>query len=149
MDIFANRSIFPLFAHSMNYDFLKKPFWWNKFQILNGIVKHQGYLLKIVNVIYLEEDAVWQQERDFCVTDDNLDRFLSELMDLSMTHMIIGVSEESVFVSKSLDHQTNIDGDVVDAFVHLFNRPYRYMVNVSKLEKLKKRFALQNKPNVV
>lgn len=151
MNMFDNKTRFPMFPviYSDLYSFFKKPFWWNKWQIIRGIVQHKGYLLKIVNVIYENDVAETMQEKDYCLTKERLEEFIPALVELSMTHVIIGVGGDTVYVSESLDHQTNIDEDVVDAFIHLFRRRFRYMVNVGYLSKVEKKMALQNKPKVV
>lgn len=152
MNMFDNKTRFPMFPviYSDLYGFFKKPRWWtNKWSIIKGIIQHKGYLLKIVNVIYENDVAETMQEKDYCITKERLEEFIPALVDLSMTHVIIGIAGDTVYVSESPDHQTNIDADVVDAFIHLFKRRFRYMVNVGYLSKMEKKMALQNKPKVV
>ena len=147
MNMFENKTRFPMFpaVYSEFYGFLKKPFWWtNKWNIIKGIIQHKGCLLKIVNVIYENDVAEKMQEKDYCITERKLEEFIPALVDLSMTHVIIGIGGDTVYVSESPDHQTNIDADVVDAFIHLFRRRFRYMVNVGYLSKMEKKLALQN-----
>ena len=152
MNMFENKTPLPMFPviYSDLYSFFNKPFWWtNKWSIIRGIIQHKGYLLRIVNVIYENDVPEKMQEKDYCLTKERLEEFIPALADLSMTHVIIGVHGETVYVSESPDHQTNIDADVMDAFIHLFRRRSRYMVNVGYLSKMEKKLGLHDKPNVV
>ena len=152
MNMFENKTRFPMFprVYSDLYSFFKRQFWWtNKWNIIKGIIQHRGYLLKIVNVIYENDVAEKMQEKDYCISKERLEEFIPAVVDLSMTHVIIGVGSDTVYVSESPDHQTNIDADVVDAFIHLFKRRFRYMVNVGYLNKMEKKLGLHDKPNVV
>jgi hypothetical protein len=122
-DMFRQKSLFPLFPYRMGegYKFLKMPFWeGSKEYILWGIKQNPGYMVKMVNVVYCGEEPCWQQERTYVALPDRFDKFLPDLMELSLTHTIIGIRGEAVFVSQSLDHSTNIDQDVVAAFQYLF-----------------------------
>ena len=121
--MFNQKMIIPLFAYRMGegYKFLQMPFWeGGKDSILWGIQNNPGYMVRMVNVVYFDEKPCWQQERTYVAEPSRLDKFLPDLMELSLTHLIIGVRGEVVFVAESPDNRTNIDEDVIAAFKDVF-----------------------------
>jgi hypothetical protein len=59
------------------------------------------------------------------------DKLISDLFDLSLTHILAGVDQRNaaIYVKRSEDGQTNIDRNVMDAVHYMLRKPIKTMMN--------------------
>lgn len=76
--------------------------------------------LRLKNIVYVD-DHFMKQEIDYIFPNDK-DRFASDMMDISMSYAILWLGSDilgfgEVVVAKTAHNTTNIDADVIGAFL--------------------------------
>ena len=103
------------------------PKWMDKYDIVDSIKRIDiKYPISFRNIIYSNNKPESQQERIYDFVDHRLDEILSDVMDISMTHTIIGVFWQSIYLTESMDGTTNIDKEVMNALVDLYNGRFNH-----------------------
>lgn len=96
-----------------------------KDEILNQISRwtfrgKAGKLLRLKNIVYVDGRFLKQEVAYFLPTD--MDRLISDMMDLSMSYAILWVDTNimgfnEIALAKTAHNTTNIDADVIDALI--------------------------------
>lgn len=60
---------------------------------------------------------------EFFIFPSDKDRMVDALSQSSMEYNIVWIDDYNVYFDKSEDHQTNIDADVIDAFIGYASQP--------------------------
>ena len=97
--------------------FMQKP---DIIREVNGMTFSNGGLLRLKNIVYVD-DHFMKQEIDYVLPDDK-DRFASDMMDISMSYAILWLGSDilgfnEIVVAKTAHNTTNIDADVLGAFL--------------------------------
>ncbi len=110
-----------------NFKFLDISNWMDKYDIVALIKRIDSQCpLFFRNIIYSNNKPYSQQERIYDFVDHRLDEILSDVMDISMSHTIIGVFWQSIYLTESIDGTTNIDKEVMNALMDLYNGRFNH-----------------------
>lgn len=122
-----NKPQVSMYDWQSNFKFLDIPKWMDKYDIVDSIKRIDiKYPISFRNIIYSNNNPESQQERIYDFVDHRLDEILSDVMDISMTHTIIGVFWQSIYLTESMDGTTNIDKEVMNALVDLYNGRFNH-----------------------
>lgn len=95
-----------------------------KREILDGIGKMKSArILRIKNIVYINGD--FRKQEAIYLFPKDIERLAADMMDLSISYAILWIEQDilgfnTIAVARTAHHTTNIDADVIGAFLDKF-----------------------------